>query len=132
MFLAITISNNFPNKPILLKSYKLSPIYTYRIGLVSKIEKPKVNKNNFCTGKNPKQMHHGLVKKREPFWFRPPIDWINSIRILWISWKQNIMKWHIQIACTILQYHIFLIIIKYNTCDLCNIYSCIYFVHMFL
>lgn len=69
MFLAITISNNFPNKPILLKSYKLSPIYTYRIGLVSKIEKPKVNKIISVREKTQSKCIMGLLRKGNRFDF---------------------------------------------------------------
>lgn len=45
--LAITVSNNSPHKPIILESYKLSPIYIRKIGLVSKLQIFNENKNNF-------------------------------------------------------------------------------------
>lgn len=48
--LAITVSNNFLYKPIILESYKFLPIYIYtiRIDLISKYHVLifKVNKNN--------------------------------------------------------------------------------------
>lgn len=44
-FFVIRVSNNFPYKPLILKSY------TSRIGLLSKLEILKVNENNFYLGK---------------------------------------------------------------------------------
>lgn len=35
----VTVSNHLPYQPIILVSYRLSPIYTYRIGLFSKIDR---------------------------------------------------------------------------------------------
>lgn len=49
-FLVISVSNNFPNKLVILESYDFSPINTSRIGLFSKLEMLdvfKVNKTNF-------------------------------------------------------------------------------------
>lgn len=42
----ITVSKN-SHKPIILESYKLSPIYIRKIGLVSKLQIFNENKNNF-------------------------------------------------------------------------------------
>lgn len=44
--LAITVSKN-SHKPIILESYKLSPIYIRKIGLISKLQIFNENKNNF-------------------------------------------------------------------------------------
>lgn len=44
--LAITVSKN-SHEPIILESYKLSPIYIRKIGLVSKLQIFNENKNNF-------------------------------------------------------------------------------------
>lgn len=47
-FLVITVSNDFPNKLIILKRYRLSSINSNKIGLFFKNRNFYVNKNNFC------------------------------------------------------------------------------------
>lgn len=67
---AITVSNNFSCKQIILESYKLSTVYTSRIILFSELEKFKINESNFFIGtQKTNQIHDGNVKKKEPFDF---------------------------------------------------------------
>lgn len=70
IFFVITISNKLTYQPNNVEeSNRLSPIYTFRIGLLSKIKVFKVNKNNFCIWtqeKQRKQKHHGyMFRKRK-------------------------------------------------------------------
>lgn len=64
-FFAITVSKFFPYKSIILESSRLSPIYTERFGLLSKLEIIKVNKiilYGHTKYKNPQtKLHHGNV-----------------------------------------------------------------------
>lgn len=75
---ASIVSNNFPYKLIILiESCILSPIYTSRIRLLSNLEIFKLNKNIIISlWEHTKKihMHHGHVKKREPFGFVPLND----------------------------------------------------------
>lgn len=79
-FLAITISNSFPYKPISLQIHRLSPIGTSRFGM---FKNWKFNRNNFFMFIQKKQqktktnrMHHGKIKKKEPCGFVPWMFWV--------------------------------------------------------
>lgn len=93
------LANNFSNKPIILESYILSPIYTTRIGRLLKLEIFKVNKNNsfnYGNTKNKLNCITGMCGKgnqlvSSPEWlglFNPQVA---ECKQVWFLISQNIM-----------------------------------------
>lgn len=85
-FWLLTISYNFLYKPIILYSYRLSHIYTSRIGLLFK-DRNIQSKILIYVWEHKKKMDQRYVLK-ETVWLRPLTSLVNSTRIFFTACKR--------------------------------------------
>lgn len=86
-FWLLTISYNFLYKPIILYSYRLSYIYTSRIGLLFKDRNIQSKILIYVWEHKKKKMDQRYVLK-ETVWLRPLTSLVNSTRIFFIACKR--------------------------------------------